>query len=261
MLIFDGPLQVLFYALPPNSHLLFSKPGIGPLFEDFDGPVEPRGCVESKSWIKKCFKNMILWGGPFYKEYLIFDFWFSPLPGPWGTRLALGVRRIKKLHKTRSDRRPILGGPFHKNIEITKFWSAPRPASPSGPVFSGHGPKLKIPLSKFCSPRGPDSEKVRHDPPAPKPPEEIHLAETRFLGDTQKQITSVPLQNFFFVFFAYMWGVRRETLQTLRNFYLFTLWRITPEHVHPSEQPCNYFTYSPVLPGLATNLGTYKENN
>ena len=53
MLMFDGPLEVLFYALPPNSQLLFSKPEIEPLFEDFDGPVEPRGCVESRSGIKQ----------------------------------------------------------------------------------------------------------------------------------------------------------------------------------------------------------------
>ena len=39
----------------------------------------------------------------------------------------------------------------------------------------------------------------------------------------QKQTTSVPQENFFF---AYLWGRRRETLQTLQNFYLFTLWKI-----------------------------------
>ena len=49
MLIIDGPLQFLFYALPPNSQLLFSEPGIGPLFGAFAGPVEPQGCVKSKS--------------------------------------------------------------------------------------------------------------------------------------------------------------------------------------------------------------------
>ena len=37
-------------------------------------------------------------GGPFYEKYPNFDFWFSPLPGPQGTRGALGVRQIKKLH-------------------------------------------------------------------------------------------------------------------------------------------------------------------
>ena len=49
MLIIHGPLQFLFYALPPNSQLLFCEPGIGPLFEAFARPVEPQGCVKSKS--------------------------------------------------------------------------------------------------------------------------------------------------------------------------------------------------------------------
>ena len=39
MLMIDGPLQILCYALPPNSELLFSEPGNAPLFEAFDGPV------------------------------------------------------------------------------------------------------------------------------------------------------------------------------------------------------------------------------
>ena len=38
---------------PPNSELLFSEPGNAPLFEDFNGPEEPPGCVESKSGIKQ----------------------------------------------------------------------------------------------------------------------------------------------------------------------------------------------------------------
>ena len=88
------------------------------------------------------------------------------------------MRRIKKFHQTESDRRPILAGVcFIKNVEIPKFWSAPRPAPPSGPVFSGRGPKLKNPLPTFCSSRCPDSKKVQHDPLAPKPPEVIDLAE------------------------------------------------------------------------------------
>ena len=39
-------------------------------------------------------------GGPFYKKYPNFDYWFLPLPGPQGTRGAHGVRQIKRLHKT-----------------------------------------------------------------------------------------------------------------------------------------------------------------
>ena len=38
MLMFDGPLQVLFYAWPPNSQLLFSEPENGPFFTIFTGP-------------------------------------------------------------------------------------------------------------------------------------------------------------------------------------------------------------------------------
>ena len=77
---------------------------------------------------------MILWGVPSIKNNQILTFDFHPsrdLPGPRGTRGALGVRRIKKLHKTESDRRPILAGvPFIKNVEIPKFLSAP-----AGPAF------------------------------------------------------------------------------------------------------------------------------
>ena len=43
-------------------------------------------------------------------------------PGPRGTQWALGVRRIKKLHKRENDQRPILAGvPFIKNVEIPKL--------------------------------------------------------------------------------------------------------------------------------------------
>ena len=45
MLMFDGNLQVLFYAPPPNSQLLYSKPKNSPLFDDFDSSC----CVTSKS--------------------------------------------------------------------------------------------------------------------------------------------------------------------------------------------------------------------
>ena len=121
-------------------------------------------------------------GVPSITNTPILTFDFHPL-GFWGTPGALGVRPIKKLNKTKSNRHPILGGvPFIKKVKILQFWSAPWPAPPSGLIFSCCGPKLKIPLPTFCSPRGPDSEKVQHDPPAPKPPEEIYLAETPFFG-------------------------------------------------------------------------------
>ena len=41
-------LHFLFYALPPNSQLLFSEPGIRPFFDDFDEPVGLRGYAVAK---------------------------------------------------------------------------------------------------------------------------------------------------------------------------------------------------------------------
>ena len=66
--------------------------------------------------------------------------------------------------------------------KFQNFGRPPRAARPSGPVFSGRGPKLKILLPMFCLPPCPNSEKVRHSPPALNPPEEIDLAETHFFG-------------------------------------------------------------------------------
>ena len=97
---------------------------------------------------------------PSIKNSPIFTFDFHP-PGtggyPWGPQGASD----EKVASTKSDRRWILEGvPFIKNIEIPKFWSAPQPAPPSGPIFSGRGPKIKIGLPKFCLPCCPDSKKV-----------------------------------------------------------------------------------------------------
>ena len=59
--------------------------------------------------------------GPFYKKYI-------------------RLRWIKKLHKTKSDRRLILGAvPVIKNVKILKILSATRPAQPSSPVFFSRG--------------------------------------------------------------------------------------------------------------------------
>ena len=43
-------------------------------------------------------------------------------------------------------------------------------------------------------------------------------------GRTNKNIS--PQYHNRIIFFAYMWGGRRETLRTLQNFYFFTSWRI-----------------------------------
>ena len=50
-LIYLGHLQVLFYTRPPNSQLLYSKPGNTPLFEDFDGL---RVALYQKVELNKC---------------------------------------------------------------------------------------------------------------------------------------------------------------------------------------------------------------
>ena len=52
MLMSDGPLQFLFYALPPHSQHLIFEPGNASFLMDFDVPIGPRGCFKSKSQIK-----------------------------------------------------------------------------------------------------------------------------------------------------------------------------------------------------------------
>ena len=55
MLMFDGPFEVLFYALPPNSQFYSSEPAFGPFFEDFDGPLKASGLRRTKKLNKtKC---------------------------------------------------------------------------------------------------------------------------------------------------------------------------------------------------------------
>ena len=58
------------------------------------------------------------------------------------------------------------------------------PGQPRLPaLFSGAVGKIsKFLLAKFCLPCCPDSEKVWHNPPAPKPSEEVDLAETPLFG-------------------------------------------------------------------------------
>ena len=98
--------------------------------------------------------------------------------GPWGTTGALGVCWIKKLHKTKTYQRLISEVvPFMKNVEIPKFWSSRWPAPPSGPVFPGFGPKIKILLPTFLWSCLPISEKVWHNP---LPWEAIDLVEKSF---------------------------------------------------------------------------------
>ena len=160
-------------------------------------------------------------------------------------------------------------------LKSQNFATAARPGPHSNAVFLGRGQKIKIQLPKFCLPHCPNSEKVWHDPPAPKPWEEIDLAETPFLGvqaqprgplgpshppknylQRVKQALKILRGSVHWVkswctfllgqtprytdaqtkmnqhstiryFFANLCGGRRETLQTIQNFYLFTSWRIT----------------------------------
>ena len=97
------PFKYCFMQCPeiPNFYLVNLE--AHPFFEEFVGPVGPQGCVLSKSWIKPNV-HRILFKGVSSKNYPNYDVWFSPLPGPWGTRGALGVPQIKKWHKSKSDR-------------------------------------------------------------------------------------------------------------------------------------------------------------
>ena len=62
--MFQGHLQVLFYARPPNSQLLFWKPGNRPFLRILT--VVPWGCIKKKS-----YQPLILQGVPFRKNFEI----------------------------------------------------------------------------------------------------------------------------------------------------------------------------------------------
>ena len=100
-------------------------------------------------------------------------------------------------------------------LKFQKFcWPPGQPHLPAR--FSlAVGQKSKFRL--FYLPCCPDSEKVRHNPPAPKPREEIDLAETRFFGvrvARPKIICDyVGSENF---------APIRQTVQKLRHFFEVT---------------------------------------
>ena len=56
-----------------------------------------------------------------------------------------------------------------EKVRIPKFLAPPGPARTSGPVFSGRGQKIKIPLPTIRRPRPLVSEMVGHVPAGPKP--------------------------------------------------------------------------------------------
>ena len=135
--MFDGPHQVLFYALPPNSQLLFSEPGNAPLFEDFDRPVGPRGCVVSKSWIKQNFLRIWFLRGHFYKKYPNFDLWFSPLPGTGSDPIKNSSVNLRWILLCQKNYKGILGQKFWRSriqhIFTLEFFMGSGPGVPPGP--------------------------------------------------------------------------------------------------------------------------------
>ena len=130
-------------------------------------------------------------GGPFniITPILAFDFHLPRTPGyPWSPQGPSDQKVAWNKKRTAPDFR---GNLFTKNVILPKIWLALWPGPPSSPVFSGRGQKIKILLPSFFSPRCPDSKKVWHNPPAPKPSEEIDLSETPFLGsgpDSEVQV-------------------------------------------------------------------------
>ena len=113
MLMFEGHLQVLFNGIPPNSQVLFSESGNAPLFwgfwiiqdvlriwfcggpfhkkyPNFDFwlsssrdpgvPLEPLGCIGSKSCIKQTVTGARFYGGgvPFIKMLKFQNFYWPP---------------------------------------------------------------------------------------------------------------------------------------------------------------------------------------
>ena len=205
---------------------------------------------------------MILEGVPSIKSTNLY-FWFSPLPGTRGTRGALGVCWIKKLHKTKSDGRRN----FEGSLLQKKYWNSKilvgLPALFSRAV--GWKSKFQLPM-----PRCPNSKKVRHDPLAPTPgvdwfgrnplfevrawprgrrgpshPPKNYLLEVNWTlkilhgsvqrvksygtflqghADTQTKTNHLTTTIDFLL--PICEGVRREILWTLQKFYLFTSWKI-----------------------------------
>ena len=92
-----------------------------------------------------------------------FDFWFSPYRDP-GVPLELsGCVGSKSCINPKVTSVWFYRGPFYKKYWNSKILVGPRPAPPSFPVFSGCGPKIEIPLTRFCLPRCTDSKKMQHD--------------------------------------------------------------------------------------------------
>ena len=103
---------------------------------------------------------------------LIFDGPLQTPRYPWGPRGALDQKVAYNQKQPAADFRG--GALLYKMSKIQNFDWPPGQPSRLGP--------WAIPIPTCCLPRWPDSEKVWHNPPAPKPPEQIDLAKPAFLG-------------------------------------------------------------------------------
>ena len=106
--MFDGHLQVLFYAIPPNSQLLFSETGNAPLLRDFHEPVGPQRCMKSKCCITpKVYvwwspSSLVLWNTPKFPTFIQRNCKCTPFMGFSRACRASGGHEIKKLHNIKN---------------------------------------------------------------------------------------------------------------------------------------------------------------
>ena len=87
----------------PNFYLANLE--LGPLLDNFDGPVGPHGCVQSKSCIRQNVNHswspsiLVLCTTPKFPTFILPTWNRAPFWGFCQARRASGVRRIKKLNK------------------------------------------------------------------------------------------------------------------------------------------------------------------
>ena len=163
------PFKSCFMQDPEIHNFYLGNLETHPFFEDLDGPVGLQGSIESKIWIKQIVLGIRFCRGvPSIQKTRI---WLKIFTN-------LRVRQIKKLHKTKSDRRPILGESLlQKMWEFQNFGrppGQPRLLAPWAKTQNFAPNILFASLSRF--------RKGVTRPPAPKPPEEIDSAETPFFG-------------------------------------------------------------------------------
>ena len=240
------------YPKIPNFYLANLE--MHQFFEDFDGLVAPRGCIKSKSWIKKRFWEFNFRGGAFYIKYPNFDFWFSPFWDrgyPWGPRDASNekVALNKKWPATHFSR-----GAFYKKYKFQNFGplvSQPRLSAPYSPAV---GRKFRSQLffalsscfqegltqppcpytlggDRFgrevlfrgpgLTPRARGSKLRAQKLLARSWVDPENLTTIWPLGQKLFHIVAVTREIFVIILF-YAWGDGK--LQTLQNFYHFTSW-------------------------------------